>query len=77
MTQIAGLHARQILDSQGDPTIEVQATLAATRDLGMPQWRHLGGDGAVQLPVPRSDVINGGVHAASRLDFAPATPPRR
>lgn len=42
---------------------------AAARDVGMPLWRYLGGDGAVQLPVPLLDMINGGVHADNRLDF--------
>ncbi|HEX4115952.1 MAG TPA: phosphopyruvate hydratase [Solirubrobacteraceae bacterium] len=42
---------------------------ASARDLGLPLWRYLGGEGAVRLPVPLLDVINGGVHAANRLDF--------
>jgi hypothetical protein len=32
--------------------------------------RYLGGNGAVQLPVPLMDVLNGGAPASNRLDFA-------
>ena len=42
---------------------------AAASEAGVPLWRHLGGEGAVQLPVPLLDVLNGGVHATNRLDF--------
>jgi enolase len=45
------------------------AARAAADEADVPLWRHLGGEGAVQLPVPLLDVLNGGVHAANRLDF--------
>jgi enolase len=46
---------------------------AAAADEGAPLWRYLS-DGhpvqlPVQLPVPLLDVLNGGLHAANRLDF--------
>lgn len=126
-------HARQILDSRGYPTVEVEVTLDSghvgraaapagssagrleateLRD-GGEKWSAMGvssaveavrseiaallrgrdphdqaavdqalialdgtheksqlaGKGPVQLPVPLLDVVNGGVHAANRLDF--------
>ena len=42
---------------------------AAAADAGAPLWRYLAGERPVQLPVPLLDVLNGGVHAANRLDF--------
>ena len=42
---------------------------AAAAEAGVPLWRYLAGERAVQLPVPLLDVLNGGVHAANRLDF--------
>jgi enolase len=42
---------------------------ASAREVGVPLWRYLGGEGAVVLPVPLLDVINGGAHAVNRLDF--------
>jgi enolase len=42
---------------------------AAAADAGAPLWRYLAGERPVKLPVPLLDVLNGGVHAANRLDF--------
>jgi enolase len=42
---------------------------AAAADAGVPLYRWLGGDGARTLPVPLMNVINGGAHAANRIDL--------
>ena len=42
---------------------------AAAADAGAPLWRYLSDEHPVRLPVPLLDVLNGGVHAANRLDF--------
>jgi len=52
----------------------VGVSMAAARGFaaaaGIPLWRSLGVDaGAACLPVPHFNVVNGGAHAANRLDF--------
>ncbi len=42
---------------------------AAADYLGLPLYRYLGGPNAKQLPVPMMNVINGGKHADSSVDF--------
>ncbi len=42
---------------------------AAAAEAGLPLYRHLGGDGAVVLPVPMMNVLNGGSHADNSVDF--------
>jgi enolase len=43
-------------------------TIAATRN--EPLWRYLAPDAArAKMPVPHFNVVNGGAHAATRLDF--------
>lgn len=42
---------------------------AAAAESGLPLWRYLADERPSQLPVPLLDVLNGGVHAANRLDF--------
>ena len=42
---------------------------AAAADAGQPLYRYLGGEGAVTLPVPMLNVINGGAHAANSIDL--------
>ena len=36
---------------------------------GKSLFRHLGGEGAVTLPVPMMNILNGGAHAANHLDI--------
>jgi enolase len=47
----------------------VAVARAAAADVGAPLWRYLAGERPIRLPVPLLDVLNGGVHAANRLDF--------
>jgi len=42
---------------------------AAAQSCGVPLYVWLGGAGAVHLPVPQMNVLNGGKHADSSLDF--------
>ncbi len=42
---------------------------AAAEEAGLPLYRYFGGMGAVQLPVPMMNVINGGAHANNNLDL--------
>ena len=42
---------------------------AAANALGAPLYRHIGGDGAVTLPVPMLNIVNGGAHADNSVDI--------
>src|SRR5690625_1828463 len=42
---------------------------AAADDCGLSLYRYFGGSGAMQLPVPMMNVINGGAHANNNLDM--------
>src|SRR5205807_1996412 len=91
MSAIKSITAREILDSRGNPTVEVEVVLesgargraavpsgASTgaheavelRDGDRGRYRGLGGgDGAVTLPVPLMNILNGGKHADNTLEF--------
>jgi len=43
--------------------------VAAAKSLGLPLYAYLGGVGSVRLPVPMINILNGGKHADSSLDF--------
>ena len=49
--------------------VSMAAARAAAQSAGKPLYEHLGGDGAVTLPVPMLNIINGGAHAAGSTDF--------
>ncbi len=42
---------------------------AAADDCGLSLYRYFGGSGAMQMPVPMMNVINGGAHANNNLDM--------
>jgi enolase len=41
----------------------------AAEESGLPLYRYLGGAGAMRMPVPMMNVVNGGAHANNNLDF--------
>jgi enolase len=49
--------------------VSLATAKAAAADAGRTLFSYLGGDGAVTLPVPMLNVINGGVHAANSIDL--------
>lgn len=48
--------------------VSLAVARAAAEATGLPLYRYLGGAGALTLPVPLMNVINGGAHADNRLD---------
>ncbi|HSE64777.1 MAG TPA: phosphopyruvate hydratase [Thermoanaerobaculia bacterium] len=48
--------------------VSLAVARAAAEASGLPLYRYLGGAGALTLPVPMMNVINGGAHADNKLD---------
>jgi enolase len=49
--------------------VSMAAAHAAANTLGQPLYRYVGGTNATVLPVPLMNVLNGGKHADSTVDF--------
>jgi enolase len=49
--------------------VSLACAKAAAAVKGVPLYRSIGGAGAVTLPVPMMNIVNGGVHADNRIDF--------
>ena len=49
--------------------VSLAVAKAAAEDSSLPLYRYLGGSGAVSMPVPMMNVINGGVHANNNIDL--------
>ena len=49
--------------------VSMAVARAAAEEAGIPLYRYFGGMGAVQMPVPMMNVINGGAHANNNLDL--------
>lgn len=71
---------RLLLDLDGTPTkahlganailgVSMAVARAAALKSDVPLYRHLGGVGAVRIPVPMMNILNGGKHADNSVDF--------
>jgi len=49
-------------------SVSLACARAAAAVRGEPLYRYLGGDGAVTLPVPMMNILNGGAHASNNID---------
>lgn len=49
--------------------VSMAAAKAGAKVSGLPLYRYLGGANAHMLPVPMSNIINGGAHTDTNLDF--------
>jgi enolase len=49
--------------------VSMAVAKGAAEESGLPLYRYLGGSGAMKMPVPMMNVINGGAHANNNLDF--------
>jgi len=49
--------------------VSMAVAKAAAEESGLPLYRYFGGSGAMQMPVPQMNVVNGGAHANNNLDL--------
>src|SRR3989442_11634416 len=49
--------------------VSMAGAKAAAEESGLPLYRYFGGSGAMQMPVPMMNVINGGAHARNNPDI--------
>ena len=50
-------------------SVSMATARAAAAHLGIPLYRHLGGDAVGTLPVPIMNILNGGAHADNSVDI--------
>ncbi len=69
MIALDGTDNKSRLGANAILAVSMAVARAAAEETGMPLYRYFGGMGAVQLPVPMMNVINGGAHANNNLDL--------
>lgn len=69
MIELDGTENKAKLGANAMLGISQAAARAAAQACGLPLYAYLGGVGAVRLPVPMMNVLNGGKHADSGMDF--------
>jgi enolase len=69
MIELDGTPNKAKLGANAVLGVSMAAAHAAATALGLPLYRYVGGTNAVTLPVPLMNILNGGKHADSTVDF--------
>ncbi|PKN78100.1 MAG: phosphopyruvate hydratase [Candidatus Cloacimonetes bacterium HGW-Cloacimonetes-1] len=69
MLEIDATHNKAKLGANAILAVSMAVARAAAMELDMPLYRYLGGVNAKTLPVPMSNIINGGAHADNNIDI--------
>ena len=69
MIELDGTPNKARLGANAILSVSMAVAHAAAKALNMPLYRYLGGTNAATIPVPSMNVINGGAHADSNVDF--------
>ena len=69
LLELDGTENKSRLGANATLAVSMAVAKAAAEESGLPLYRYFGGSGAMRMPVPMMNVINGGAHANNRLDF--------
>ena len=69
MLDLDGTPFKKVLGANAILAVSLAAARAAAKALNMPLYRYIGGVNAKVLPTPMMNVVNGGAHADSTVDF--------
>jgi enolase len=69
LIELDGTDNKGRLGANATLAVSMAVAKAAAEESGLPLYRYFGGSGAMALPVPMMNVINGGAHANNNLDL--------
>jgi enolase len=69
LIDLDGTDNKARLGANATLAVSMAVAKAAAEESGLPLYRYFGGSGAMALPVPMMNVINGGAHANNNLDL--------
>ncbi|HEY9629550.1 MAG TPA: phosphopyruvate hydratase [Coleofasciculaceae cyanobacterium] len=69
MLELDGTEYKSNLGANSILGVSMAVARAAAASAGLPLYRYLGGESAALLPAPCFNVLNGGAHADSSVDF--------
>ena len=69
MIDLDGTENKSRMGANAMLAVSMAVAKAAAEEAGLPLYRYFGGSGAMQMPVPMMNVINGGAHADNNLDI--------
>lgn len=68
MMELDGTKDKSNLGANAILAVSIATARAAATSLHLPLYRYLGGAGAIVLPVPMMNILNGGAHASNSVD---------
>ncbi len=69
LIDLDGTDNKARLGANATLAVSMAVAKAAAEESGLPLYRYFGGSGAMQMPVPMMNIINGGAHADNNLDL--------
>ncbi|CAH2811917.1 MAG: Enolase (EC [uncultured Caballeronia sp.] len=69
LLELDGTYNKSRLGANAMLAVSMAVAKAAAEEAGLPLYRYFGGSGAMQLPVPMMNIVNGGAHANNSLDI--------
>lgn len=69
MIELDGTHNKSKLGANAILAVSLSCAKAASKLLGLPLYRYIGGTYAHTLPVPMMNILNGGAHASNNVDI--------
>jgi len=69
LLEIDGTENKANLGANAILGVSLAVANAASKSLGLPLWRYIGGVNAKVLPLPMMNIINGGSHADNNVDL--------
>jgi enolase len=69
LIELDGTENKDRLGANAILAVSMACARAAAEESGLPLYRYLGGSGAMQLPTPMMNIINGGAHADNSVDI--------
>ncbi|MFA7504472.1 MAG: phosphopyruvate hydratase [Burkholderiaceae bacterium] len=69
LRDLDGTENKSRLGANATLAVSMAVARASAEESGLPLYRYFGGSGAMSLPVPMMNVINGGAHANNSLDL--------
>ncbi|CAB3783197.1 phosphopyruvate hydratase [Pararobbsia alpina] len=69
LLELDGTENKSRLGANAMLAVSMAVAKAAADEAGLPLYRYFGGSGAMQMPVPMMNIVNGGAHANNSLDI--------
>jgi len=69
LIDLDGTENKERLGANAMLAVSMAVAKAAAEECSLPLYRYFGGSGAMSMPVPMMNVINGGAHANNNLDM--------